>query len=99
MSEVKFIKFKKDFIEGQELSINEHLLLSYLSSLTKKDYCYATNDHLVEVCGIAKRTLCRVLNDLEDKDLIRRITKSTGRYGKDRKIYINPSAKLAYHSK
>ena len=98
MSDVKFVKFKNGFI-GDDLTVKEYLLLSYLSSLTKKEYCFASNETLMDACGLAERTLCRVLNSLEEKNLIARVTVSTGRYGKDRKIYVNPTAKKAYHSK
>ena len=97
MADTKYIKFKRDFVET-DLDTKEYVLLSYLASLTKKDYCFASNENLMKASGLKIRTLCRVLNSLERKDLIRRVTKSTGRYGKDRKIYVNPSVKMAYHS-
>jgi DNA-binding MarR family transcriptional regulator len=97
MPKSKFVKIKFDLTK-QNLSLNESLVLSYLSSLTKKEFCYASNDHLSDTLNINSRTLYRVLNKLESKNLIRRETHSTGHYGKDRKIYVNPSVKLTYLS-
>ena len=98
MAQDKYIKFKTDFV-SEDLDLKESLVLSYLASLTKKEYCFASNDHLSKTLSINDRTLYRVMNSLEEKELIKRVTKSTGRYGKDRKIYVNPTVKLAYHSK
>lgn len=98
MAQDKYIKFKTDFIE-ENLDLKESLVLSYLASLTKKEYCFASNDHLSKTLSINDRTLYRVMNSLEEKELIKRVTKSTGRYGKDRRIYVNPTVKTAYHSK
>tara|TARA_R100001463_G_scaffold52153_2_gene102897 strand:- start:4871 stop:5167 length:297 start_codon:yes stop_codon:yes gene_type:complete len=98
MAQDKYIKFKTDFVE-ENLDLKESLVLSYLASLTKKEYCFASNDHLSKTLSINDRTLYRVMNSLEEKELIKRVTKSTGRYGKDRRIYVNPTVKTAYHSK
>lgn len=98
MSQERYIKFKSDFT-NDNLDLKESLVLSYLASLTKKDYCFASNDHLSKTLSINDRTLYRVMNSLEEKELIKRVTKSTGRYGKDRRIYVNPTVKKSYHSK
>lgn len=98
MAQDKYIKFKTDFVE-ENLDLKESLVLSYLASLTKKEYCFASNDHLSKTLSINDRTLYRVMNSLEEKELIKRVTRSTGRYGKDRRIYVNPTVKTAYHSK
>lgn len=98
MAQDKYIKFKTDFVD-ENLDLKESLVLSYLASLTKKEYCFASNDHLSKTLSINDRTLYRVMNSLEEKELIKRVTKSTGRYGKDRRIYVNPTVKTAYHSK
>ena len=80
---------------GKNKEINQ-----YLASLTKRDYCFASNEHLVDTLKISDRTIYRVLNSLEDKELIKRVTNNLGgSYGKNRKIYVHPSAKKAYHSK
>lgn len=97
MSKTKFINVKQDFV-STDLSVKESLVLSYLASLTKKEYCYASTDHLEEACGIKRRTIFSILNSLEEKKLIMRVTKSTGHYGKDRRIYVSPRVKIAYHS-
>jgi len=98
MSKTKFVNVKLNFVDIN-LTLQESVVLSYLASLTKKDYCFATNDHLCETLEINNRTLFRIFSKLEDYDLIRRETKSIGKYGKDRRIYVNPRVKLAYHSK
>lgn len=98
MAKTKFVKMKSNFTDAN-LDVRESLVLSYLASLTKKDYVFVSNTHLSDTLNINDRTLYRVLNKLEDKNLIKRVTKSTGRYGKDRKIYVNPTVKTAYHNK
>lgn len=99
MAKTKFVNLKFDFSEA-ELDLKESLVLSYLASLTKRDYCFASNEHLVDTLKISDRTIYRVLNSLEDKELIKRVTNNLGgSYGKNRKIYVHPSAKKAYHSK
>ena len=98
MSKIKFIKFKHGFTD-ENLDLKESVVLSYLASLTKKEYCFASNEHISQACNISDRTVFRVLNSLEEMNLIKRVTKSTGFYGKDRKIYVNPTVKSAYHNK
>ena len=93
MCQSNFIKVKLDFVED-DLSFTELAVLSYLASLSKKDYVFATNKHLSDTLKINNRTLYRVLSSLEEKDLIRRVTKSIGgNNGKERKIYVHPSVK------
>jgi len=91
----KFVNVKLDFVED-ELSFTELAVLSYLASLSKKDYVFATNAHLSKTLKINNRTLYRILSSLESKNLIKRVTKSIG-IGKERKIYVHPSVKLAYN--
>tara|TARA_R100001509_G_C4678911_1_gene152810 strand:- start:102 stop:392 length:291 start_codon:yes stop_codon:yes gene_type:complete len=77
------------------LSIQEAVVLSYLSSLAiKKNYCYASNEAICNNLKLNDRTLYRVLKKLEDKEYIKRETKSIGNYGKQRKIFISPNARL-----
>ena len=47
---------------------------------------------------IHDRTLYRILNKLEEKELIKRVTRSSGYYGKNRKIYVTPTVKATYHN-
>lgn len=80
------------------LSVGDMSLLSYLTNLSiEKGYCYASNKHLAETLNITNRTLFRMLNRLEESGFIKRVTRSTGHYGKDRKIYVSPDAKLAVY--
>jgi len=95
MKQSNFIKVKLDFVED-DLSFTELAVLSYLASMSKKDYVFATNKHLSETLKINNRTLYRVLSSLEKKDLIRRVTKSLGKIGKERRIYVHPSVKSSY---
>ena len=69
MSKTKFINVKQDFA-STNLTVKESLVLSYLASLTKKEYCYASTEHLEEACGIKRRTIFSILNSLEEKKLI-----------------------------
>lgn len=98
MSKTKYLKVKYDFIR-EDLSHMEWSVLSYLASLTTegKQYCYASNSHICESLKINDRTLYRILSNLEVKELIIRETKSNGHYGKQRKIFVSPTVKMAYH--
>lgn len=97
MSNTKFVNVKTD-ITSQKLTFKENAVLSYLCSLSSKKYCYASNQHLCDTLGIEDRTMYRILSSLEGKNLIIRETKNEGgRYGKTRKIYVNPTVKKSYH--
>lgn len=85
---------------GVELSLREQVVLSHITGLShKKGYCYASNNAIVKDLNIPYRTLCRVLDKLEDLNLINRQTKWAGHYGKERKIYVSPSVKVAQYNK
>jgi DNA-binding MarR family transcriptional regulator len=85
---------------GVELSLREQVVLSHITGLSqKKGYCYASNNTIVKDLNIPYRTLCRVLDKLEDLNLIKRQTKWAGHYGKERKIYVSPSVKVAQYNK
>lgn len=96
MSKTKYVVVKQG-ISGEKLSLKESTVLSYLCSLSKKKYCFASNEHLCATLNIEDRTMYRILSSLEEKDLIKRETKSSGHYGKDRKIYVNPTVRKSYH--
>jgi DNA-binding MarR family transcriptional regulator len=77
------------------LSLQEVAVLSYIQSLAiKKDYCYASNESICNALKLNDRTLYRVLKKLENKGYIKRVTKSIGNYGKERRIYLTPNARL-----
>ena len=97
MSNTKFVNVKNNFT-SEKLSFKENTVLSYLCSLSQKKFCYASNQHLCDTLGIEDRTMYRILSSLEDKNLIIRETRSTGKYGKDRKIYVHPTVKKTYHT-
>lgn len=85
---------------GVELTIRDQVVLSHVTGLSqKKGYCYASNQTIVNDLNIPYRTLCRTLDKLEDLGLIKRQTKWAGHYGKERKIYISPSVKVAQYNK
>jgi DNA-binding MarR family transcriptional regulator len=90
----KYLNINLNFM-NTNLSIQEVAVLSYIESLTrKKGFCYASNK---SICGTLKmndRTLYRILNKLEDKEYIKRVTKSVGNGGKERKIYVSPDVRL-----
>jgi len=80
--------------------LKEHLVLSHVAGLSiKKGYCYISNNKMVEDLKISYRSICRVLDNLEQMGLISRQTKSIGKYGKERKIFVSPSVKVAQHNK
>jgi len=91
----KFVNVRLDSVE--DLTFTESAVLSYLAALStgKRDYVFATTKHLSDTFKCADRTILRVLKTLEKKNLIQRITTSTG-YGKERKIYVNPSVKMSH---
>lgn len=97
MSDTKFVNIKFN-ITNHNLELKEYAVLSYLSALSSKRYVFASNAHIAETLNLNQRTLYRILNKLESKNLIKRETKSTGRYGKDRKIYVHPTVISAYHT-
>lgn len=73
------------------LNIMENAVFSYVLSLSEsKGFCYASNKHICDSLNIKDRTLYRVLSSLEQKEFIKRVTKSIGHDGKERKIYIHP---------
>ena len=96
MTKTKFVNVQLNLDDS--LSIKESSVLSYLCSLDKKEYCFASNSHMSDTLKIHDRTLYRILNRLEEKELIKRVTKSTGKYGKSRKIYVTPTVKATYHN-
>jgi len=48
----------------------------------------------LSILKLNDRTLYRILKKLEDKEYIKRETKSIGNYGKQRKIFISANARL-----
>lgn len=85
---------------GVDLTLREQVVLSHLTGLSlKKGFCYASNNSIVKDLNIPYRTLCRVLDKLEDYSLIKRQTKFAGHYGKERKIFVSPSVKVAQYNK
>ena len=96
MTKPRFVNVQLNLDDS--LSIKESSVLSYLCSLDKKEYCFASNSHMSDTLKIHDRTLYRILNRLEEKELIKRVTKSTGKYGKSRKIYVTPTVKATYHN-
>ena len=77
------------------LTIPETVVLSYIEGLSrKKGFCFASNKSICGALKINDRTLYRVLNKLEDKEYIKRVTKSVGNCCKERKIFVSPDVKL-----
>jgi predicted transcriptional regulator len=92
----RYINVNLDYMDKFNLSVTDMALLSHLTSLSEnKGYCYASTKHLSDTLRLPERTLYRALNKLEENGFIKRVTKSTGHYGKERKIFISPDAKLA----
>lgn len=97
MTKTKFVILKTEVL-NEKLTTKENVVLSYLCSLSKKDYCFPSNQHLADTLKLNDRTIYRVLNSLEEKELIARRTVSLGNLGRDRKIYVNPDVKTAYQN-
>ena len=96
MTKTKFVNVQLNLDDS--LSFKESSVLSYLCSLDKKEYCFVSNNHMSDTLNINQRTLYRILNTLEEKELIKRVTRSSGFYGKNRKIYVTPTVKATYHN-
>lgn len=74
-----------------EISQKEADLLHFIAevALPNKGECELTDKELLESMGVSKRTYYRLLQSLENKDVITRQTRSVGYYGKVRKIILN----------
>ena len=85
---------------GVDLTLREQVVLSHLTGLSqKKGFCYASNNAIVNDLSIPYRTLCRVLDKLEDYNLIKMQTKFAGHNGREGKIFISHSVKVAQYNK
>ena len=90
----RYININLNFM-NTNLTIPETVVLSYIEGLSrKKGFCFASNKSICGALKINDRTLYRVLNKLEDKEYIKRVTKSVGNGGKERKIFVSPDVKL-----
>ena len=90
----RYLNINLNFM-NTNLTIPETVVLSYIEGLSrKKGFCFASNKSICGALKINDRTLYRVLNKLEDKEYIKRVTKSVGNGGKERKIFVSPDVKL-----
>jgi DNA-binding MarR family transcriptional regulator len=94
-----YVNINFDIMSELDLTHKEIMVLNYIDSMCKngvQEYCFASNKAICGSLNITQRTLYRILNTLEDRKLIRRVTKSIGNDGKIRKIFSQlPSAKVA----
>ena len=65
MTKTKFVNVQLNLDDS--LSFKESSVLSYLCSLDKKEYCFASNSHMSDSLNINERTLYRILNRLEEE--------------------------------
>jgi DNA-binding MarR family transcriptional regulator len=73
------------------LTSTEKTVYDYISSISLSNgFCYATNKQLCDTLNVKDRTMYRILFSLEQRGLIKRITKSIGNDGKQRRIFITP---------
>lgn len=95
----RFAKINFNTMENLKINHKESIVLNYIDSLCKngvKEYCFASNNTMCKELSLSERTLYRILSNLEDKNLIKRVTKSIGHDGKERRIFSNlPGAKVA----
>lgn len=69
----KFGLVHSDILQDPSLSIRAKGVYALLSTYANKDReCYPSNTTLSEMLGVSKRTLQRVLKELEEKDYVRR---------------------------
>jgi|TARA_R110002072_G_scaffold79992_4_gene184060 DNA-binding MarR family transcriptional regulator len=95
----RYVKINFNKMNDLNLNHKEYIVLNYIDSMCKngsEDYCFASNSTICDQLTLSERTLYRILNNLEDKELILRKTKSIGHDGKERRIFsLVPSAKMA----
>lgn len=94
-SKVKYVNID---LKMTGLKNNELVVYSHIKSLCRgvKPYCFASSSSLAETLNISERTLYRILNELENKKLIKRETKASGKgFGKLRTIRVLTTAKKA----
>jgi len=91
----RYININLGFMNNS-LSVTEVALLTLIKGLSKKKgYCYASNKSICQTLNLSDRTLFRLLSKLESDGYINRQTKSTGHYGKERRIHLSPGAEMA----
>lgn len=80
----------KDIWQDKNLKSNEKLVLIYLIDYynLKYGYCFKTREQIQKETGIAKNTLNKILNALEDKEYIIR-KRNPLKSGKNNIYYIN----------
>jgi len=89
----KFVNINLSYM-NTSLSIQEAALLSLIVSLSKKKgYCFASNENLSKTLGLNERTTYRILKRLEEGNYIKRVTRSIGNFGKERRIYVYKDSK------
>lgn len=80
----------------KDMTVRDMAVLAHIQSLSiKEGYCYASNRAICETLNLPDRSLYRILNKLEEKRLIKRVTRSIGKTGKQRRIYPVATATVA----
>ena len=77
-----------DVLERKDLNANAKLLYGEITGLTKRNgYCSATDKYIADRIGLSKKSIQKLMQELEGKELIRRDTNKTAR-GTYRRIYL-----------
>lgn len=80
-----------DLLRSEDLKANAKILLLILLSYENKEdgFAYPSHSRLIKETGLSKATLLKCLNELEEKEYIKRVKEK----GENNKYYINTSIK------
>ena len=83
-----YTKIKNCLITSSSLSNKEFRLLVYLISISKKGFCFPSVNTIAESIGISKRTVFRILEQLEKKEYILKENRTIGNGKKTSNRYL-----------
>lgn len=77
-----------EVLERKDLNANAKLLYGEITGLTRRNgYCMATDKYIADRIGLSKKSIQKLMQELAEKDLIRRETTKTAK-GTYRRIYL-----------
>lgn len=77
-----------DVLERKDLNANAKLLYGEITGLTRRSgYCNATDKYIADRIGLSRKSIQKLMQELAEKDLIRRDTRKTSK-GTYRRIYL-----------
>lgn len=97
-----YIKVNTEFF-NTDLKPLEILILSVIESLTRADKeCYYTNEQFAKMFSVSEKTVRNTLDDLEEKNYIKRNTKTICMSGKANRqrtielVHLKPEKKFEF---